>query len=116
MEHRIARLAGESRSPVVDGIHMLIRSILTAKCPCAGLASDDGGPVVLFVHVLIACAMTSKQSIAGLAFDPMAKIVHVLVAISLVVEGWALGVHLDCLMLYRWLGEFGEMEEKGNLG
>lgn len=34
MEHRIARLAGESRSPVVDGIHVLIRSILTAKCPC----------------------------------------------------------------------------------
>lgn len=86
MEHDIASLTGDCRSPMADGIHVPVRSVLRAKLPLAGLAVVCGGLVAQFVHVLIASTPAPGGSVTGFAFSPVAIVVHVLITIYLVVE------------------------------
>jgi hypothetical protein len=96
-------------------VHVLISRVLAPELAAAGLAVEGWCPVVEVIHVLGTGAIRAESSRAGLAFGPVVVVVHMLVAVTLVIEfivagcavvhgGWMGGDGDGWSVMWLWIG------------
>lgn len=79
-------LAGNGRAPVVLHIHMLDGGRSSAELTTASFTVKSGCPVVQGIHMLIASLLGTELSVACLAFNPMTGFIHVLPTVLPIME------------------------------
>ena len=92
VEFQAAGFAGHSRLPVVQGIHVLVASVLGTEVTRAALAFECRCPMTGVIHVLVASTLGTECTRTGLAFRPVIAAIHVILAVILVPEGSRTGL------------------------
>jgi len=90
---------------MIHGKHMTVYCVLTEKLFGASFTFKLWGLVTQCIHVLFAGRLTSKTTGASVALNPMTVVIHMLIAIIPIVEGFGASrtfVHVGRKLAKRW--------------
>lgn len=84
---------------------MIVYRVLTEKLFGASFTFKLWGVMTQCIHVLFARCLTPKTTAASVALNPMTVVIHMLIAIIPIIEGFGASrtfVHVERKLAKRW--------------